>query len=106
MAMKILLYQNNSQTVTITGVSDLASGNPITGATVTCTLVGSTGATVDPAIINLPMTDVVGAPGSYSGQVADTFNPLVGSYTLQITGTKSGTEFYIEQPVSVKVRSV
>lgn len=90
----------NDQLLEIT-VSAL-NGVPLTGATVSVSLVTEFGIPVS-GIQNITLTDVTGSVGSYSATLlGSAFNALAGNYTLKVTYSLNGAHFYTEQPVTIQ----
>jgi hypothetical protein len=76
------------------------AGVPVTGAEMVVTLVDERGTIVD-AINAVPLTDVTGEAGNYSGMITAAFTAPAGDYFLQITAVKGVSNYYTEQPVRV-----
>ena len=104
--ISVKMWVKNTLTIQIDGLKDKSSGTLVTGATVTVNLVDQNGASVTGAT-NIPLTDVAGSPGSYSGSIASTFNPTAGqNYTLQITAVSGGVQGYWEKAIQVGPKPV
>ncbi|HWR15165.1 MAG TPA: hypothetical protein VN577_10070 [Terriglobales bacterium] len=94
-----IIKPKNDQYVQVTGLS--IGGNPVTGATVTVTLVDERGAIVS-GIESLPVTDISGQPGNYQGVVLSSFTTPPGDYVLQVTAVSvDGAHYYTEQAARV-----
>lgn len=91
MSSNLTYYQNNDNLVTNpTPMILSATGAYINDATVTMTLKDSVGASVSGAT-GLSLTYVTDSNGTYQGTLPYTLTLTAGeSYTLEITGTKSG----------------
>ncbi len=83
----IKMYPKNDQLLTVTGLTD-NTGAPVTGATVTATLVDKATKTPQTGCTDVALTDVDGTPGSYSATIAEDFVSAPGDYILQVTAVK------------------
>lgn len=89
----IILYQNNSQFIQLTGLQD-QTGAFINNATLTGTLFDPFGNQV-PGAVGLTGVYQVGSNGNYQFQISGaSFDPPIGSgYSFVISGTVSGSQY-------------
>ena len=102
----LTLWKENDQLLTLPGVTDKKTGQPITGAAVTVSLYKVDGDELVAAMDHVAMTDVDGVPGSYECEVPHTFNPDEGDYYVLYEGTKDAIQFKVKQLAAVAVRTV
>jgi hypothetical protein len=100
---EIILYQKNDQYIEIDGIASGLDGSYMNTATVTATLVDSDGAVVG-GIEEMPLAYVAASDGQYRGQIQETFNPAVGTYTLIVEADQGGIVGHWEIKCKVKVR--
>jgi hypothetical protein len=100
---EIILYQKNDQYIEIDGIASGLDGSFMNAATVTATLVDADGAVVG-GLEELTLTYVAASDGKYRGQVQETFNPAVGTYTLIIEADEGGVVGHWEIKCKVKIR--
>jgi len=90
----------------ICGQVPVSRDTPVTGATVTATLVDKATKTPQTGCTDVALTDVDGTPGSYSATISEDFVSAPGDYILQVTAVKDDLNLYVEKAVTVVTRTV
>jgi hypothetical protein len=107
MATRLTLYKKNTQYIELQGLADAVTSLTITGAAIALTLVDKATLTPQASLSGVSLSDVVGTPGTYRGMVPSSFDPTPGSgYTLRVSGTYQGFDFYGETDCTVAVRKL
>jgi hypothetical protein len=75
--MAIKLFADNRQVLTLPAVVNV-DGDPVTGASITATLLKDDLTVADANFNQLAMSDVIGVPGNYSCEIAEAFSPPPG----------------------------
>jgi hypothetical protein len=101
-----VLYQGNTQAMSVFGLQDAISSTYLNSATLTATLVDQNGIQISECI-DVPLNYVAGSNGNYEGSFGDAnFVPPVGTgYTLIIDGSQNGSTIHLELLVEIKVRN-
>jgi hypothetical protein len=97
----VILYKKNDQWIEIDGLADGLTATLIDGATVTATLHDSAGQPVS-GLTAVALSFV--SSGVYRGQVNETFDPAVGTYTLLLDATMGAYTGHWELKCKVKIR--
>lgn len=101
---KLVLYQDNTQQIQVYGLQDITSGNFVSTATLTATLLDKDRNQVS-GLIGVNLTYQPGSNGNYFGIVGLTFSPVCGTdYVLVLEGDNSGSHLHIEITTEVRVR--
>lgn len=101
---RLVLYQDNTQQVRVFGLQDITTGNYITTATMSATLLDKDRKQV-PGLIGIAMNFQATSNGDYFGIVTSDFKPPVATdYTLILEADDGGSHLHIEIPTEVRVR--
>jgi len=102
---KFILYQSNSQIITITSLYDNVGQAYLDSATITGTLQDPDGADIAECT-DILFTYVAGSQGNYQAVFGDiNFTPAVGTgYTLVIDGNQSTSTIHLELLVEIQAR--
>lgn len=102
---KLILYRDNDQLVTVTGVADALG--PIPDAVITGTLYDQNGQPVD-GFNDLNFAPDATTPGNYTAAIAaSAFSPVTGSsYNLKLIGTSGSNSFTVYVATEVQKRIV
>lgn len=100
-----ILYQDNTQLITLVGLQDEISGSFLNAATMTVTLLDQNGQQV-PNLIGITMSYVADSNGNYQGIVDAAFDPPIGGgYVLVIDADTGGAHLHVELQAEVQVRT-
>lgn len=108
---KVMIFPNNDQVHTLTGLQDVLTGIYQDAATVTMTLYDQTGNVVT-GLVNIPLNYIAASNGDYNAAVP-AFNygpppnpdqPILGGFTLVITAVQSGVQYQISIPAEMDLR--
>jgi hypothetical protein len=100
----LILYLNNSQVLTVSGLSD-STGSLISNATLTASVTDPNGSPV-PGLQNIALTAVSGAPGSYQAQLPQSMITALGpGYTTTVQGAAGASSISVSIPTTVTRRT-
>ncbi len=103
--IKLLMFQGNTQVITILGLQDSISGSFLNSASLSGTLYDQNNTQV-PGCVNIALAYVTGSSGNYQGVFGDnTFLPAPGTgYTLVIAGSQASPSVFIRLEIIVEVQ--
>jgi hypothetical protein len=108
---KVMIYPNNDQVHTLTGLQDVLTDLYQDTATVTMTLFDQLGNPVA-GLTNITLNYVSGSNGDYNAAVPafsygpppNPDQPILGGFTLQVTAVQSGVQYQINIPAEMDLR--
>ena len=101
----VIMYQDNTQTISVNGLQPASGGTFENSATISGTMVDQYSNPV-PGCTNVLLPYVPGSNGLYVGSVGPSFSPAVGGgYRLIIDGDTSYAHLHLEIPVEIQPRS-
>lgn len=108
MSANATLYVSNDTLVRVQGLrnASLSASGYVNDATMTATVVDSTGDEVSGQSWPLTLSYVSDSDGNYEGTIQDTAEITAGSsYTIKVTANKSGLKGYWELPATARART-